>query len=51
MKPKKPNAKSRDQILDRCIIPGKVSLEFKDFAEFARSRKQLLKEKLAALLK
>lgn len=48
---KKPNAKSRDQILDRCIIPGQVSLEFKDFAEFARSRKQLLKEKLAALLK
>ena len=48
---KKPNAKSRDQILDRCIIPRQVSLAFEDFAEFARSRKQLLKEKLAALLK
>ena len=48
---KKSNAKSRDQILDRCIIPKQVSLEFKDFAEFARSRKKLLKEKLAILLK
>lgn len=48
---RKPNAKSRDQILDRCIIPRQVSLAFEDFAEFARSRKQLLKEKLAVLLK
>jgi uncharacterized protein with ParB-like and HNH nuclease domain len=42
--------KDRDQFLARCLIPAGVSLEFKDFSEFAEKRASLLKGRLLELL-
>ena len=42
--------KDRDSFLERCGIPLDVSLDFKDFAKFAKQRKTLLAGKLKTLL-
>ncbi len=42
--------KDRDLLLDRCLIPRGVSLDFENFCEFIEKRKQLLKSKLIEIL-
>ncbi len=41
----------RAQLLDRCLIPPHVDLDFANFPEFAEKRNDLLKKKLFAILK
>ncbi len=41
----------RNRILDRCLIPQDVSLDFAAFADFAVKRSALLAEKLTERLR
>ena len=43
-------SKSKDLLLDRCLIPRDAGLEFKDFIDFTDKRKELLRDRLKALL-
>lgn len=45
------NGGDETRVRDRCIIPLDASLEFKDFATFAESRRELLAEKLTTILR